>query len=126
MKACLGVNCLKREQCLYYHDFNAEGDVCTVRDFSLMYADKCPNFYPWCYENKNFNEQKGMKNTSVSQDKCSQHMEIALEDFSFVAEALMKVGYQVLSYQDGESMDIVQIDYIHPKYEGKIFKETES
>jgi hypothetical protein len=37
----------------------------------------------------------------------------------------MKAGYQVLSYQDGESENIVMIDYIHPKYDGKTFVEVE-
>jgi hypothetical protein len=52
-------------------------------------------------------------------------MEILVEDFQFVAEALMKTGYQVLSYQDKESPEVVMIDYVHPKYEGRIFKEKE-
>lgn len=59
----------------------------------------------------------------MNEDKYAQKMEIKLEDIQAVVTALMKSGYQVLCWQDGESMDIVMIDYVHPKYEGHWFEE---
>jgi hypothetical protein len=57
--------------------------------------------------------------------KTAQHMEIYLDDIYFVIEALLKAGYQVLLSQDTESPEIVMIDYLHPKHEGKSFEEVE-
>lgn len=57
--------------------------------------------------------------------KTAQHMEIYLDDIYFVIEALLKAGYQVLLSQDIESPEIVMIDYLHPKHEGKSFEEVE-
>lgn len=59
------------------------------------------------------------------EEKYAQHMEIKLEDMSFVVEALMRVGYQVLCQQDGESMDWVMIDYVNREHSGHWFEECE-
>lgn len=59
------------------------------------------------------------------EEKYAQHMEIKLEDMSLVVEALMRVGYQVLCQQDGESMDWVMIDYVDYKNCGHYFGECE-
>lgn len=59
------------------------------------------------------------------EEKYAQHMEIKIEDMDFVIQALMKSGYQVLCRQDGESMDVVMIDYVHTEYSGHYFEECE-
>ena len=126
MNLCQGTFCNKKEGCLYHKNLETLNSADSV-DFSLIYENSCPHFrdiYKYNFENLTLLTSQDL-NKSESK-KYSQHMEILIEDFQFVAEALMKAGYQVLSYQDGESMDIVQIDYIHPKYAGRIFEETES
>ena len=57
--------------------------------------------------------------------KYAQTMEIKLEDMQAVVSALMKSNYQVLCRQDGESMDIVMIDYLDPDFSGTHFVEEE-
>lgn len=58
-------------------------------------------------------------------ERYAQHMEIQLDDMQLVVTALMKSGYQVLCLQDGESMDVVMIHYVRPKYTGHYFGEVE-
>ena len=55
----------------------------------------------------------------------AQEMEIKIEDMDLVLRALMNAGYQCLVSQDGESMDIVIIKYVCPKYTGHCFREIE-
>lgn len=58
-------------------------------------------------------------------EKYAQHMEIEVNDMDGVLRALMASGYQCLVSQDGETMSVVGIDYVHPEYEGRRFVETE-
>ena len=61
----------------------------------------------------------------MNEDKYVQNMEIKLEDTQAVVAALMKAGYQVLCWQDGETMDVVVIEYIDPEFTGTHFVEVE-
>jgi hypothetical protein len=61
----------------------------------------------------------------MNEDKYVQSMEIKIEDMQTVVMALMKAGYQVLCWQDGESMEVVVIEYIDPKFTGTHFVEEE-
>lgn len=47
----------------------------------------------------------------------SNYMEINVAYVDDVARALLKSGYQVLLWQDGESDDVVVIEYVHPNYD---------
>ena len=58
-------------------------------------------------------------------EKYAQHMEIKLEDMDRVLRGLLNNGYNCHVWQDGESMDIVGIDYIRPEYDGHRFAEVE-
>ena len=57
--------------------------------------------------------------------KYAQHMEIKLEDMKEMLKSLMRAGYDCRVRQDGESMDIVMIDYLHPEWNGCNFVESE-
>lgn len=59
------------------------------------------------------------------EEKYSQRMEINISDMEAVVKALMRAGYQVLCSQDGESTDIVIIEYLCPASSGHRFEETE-
>lgn len=58
-------------------------------------------------------------------EKYTQHMEIKIEDMDCILRGLMKSGYECRVRQDGESMDIVMIDYLHPEWNGCNFVESE-
>ena len=121
MNLCQGIFCNKKEGCLYHENLETLKSEDSV-DFSLIYENSCPHFcdkYKYNFENLTLVTSQEL-NKSESK-KYSQHMEILVEDFQFVAEALMKAGYQVLSYQDEESQEVVMIDYVHPKFSGKVF-----
>lgn len=126
MNLCQGTFCNKKEGCLYHKNLETVNPENSI-DFSLVYENSCPHFrdeYKYKFENLTLLTSQDLKKSELK--KYAQHMEILVEDFQFVAEALMKAGYQVLSYQDKESPEVVMIDYVHPKYEGRIFEETES
>jgi len=57
------------------------------------------------------------------EDTYAQHMEIKIEDMDWMLRGLMNAGYECRVCQDGESMDVVMIDYVHPKYTGHRFEE---
>ena len=57
------------------------------------------------------------------EDTYAQHMEIKIEDMDKVLLGLMNAGYECLVSQDGESMDVVMIDYVNPEYTGHRFEE---
>lgn len=61
----------------------------------------------------------------MNEDKYAQKMEIKLEDIQAVVTALMKAGYQVLCQQDGETMDVVMIEYLDSEFTGTHFIEDE-
>lgn len=61
----------------------------------------------------------------MNEDKYAQKMEIKLEDMQAVITALMKAGYQVLCQQDGETMDVVMIEYLDSEFTGTHFIEDE-
>ena len=58
-------------------------------------------------------------------EKYSQHVEINVKDASAVILALINAGYECRIWNDGESMDIVMIDCVHPEYDGHTFEEVE-
>lgn len=55
----------------------------------------------------------------------SQHVEICLKDIAAFLPPLLAAGYECVLSQDGESIDIVMIDYLNPKFTGHHFCETE-
>lgn len=59
------------------------------------------------------------------EDTYTQHMEIKIEDMDWMLRGLVNAGYECRVCQDGESMDVVMIDYLHPKREGHNFIESE-
>lgn len=59
-------------------------------------------------------------------ERIAQRMEVRIEDFETIVRILMRNGYQVLCSQDGESEDIVIINYLNPLYSGHYFGEIES
>lgn len=60
----------------------------------------------------------------VDEEKYAQSMEINITDMWPVLKALMSAGYECLVSQDGESTDIVVIQYLHREYTGHWFEET--
>lgn len=50
-----------------------------------------------------------------------QRIEINVEDLSKVVLSLTKNGYQCLVWQDGESMNVVVVEFCHPEYESRRF-----
>lgn len=130
MRLCKGEKCSRKNECLYFKEFiNLNPN--DSRDFSDIYGESCPHFrLRSAYEFHNLKllstqelQHQEELYLNMTKNNEAQHMEILIEDFAFVAEALMKVGYQILSYQDGESNDVVMIDYIHPKFSGRCFVE---
>lgn len=59
------------------------------------------------------------------EDTYAQHMEIKIEDMDWMLRGLMNAGYECRVCQDGESMDIVMIDYINPMFSGHYFAEVD-
>lgn len=57
------------------------------------------------------------------EDTYAQHMEIKIEDMGWMLQGLMNAGYECRVCQDGESMDVVMIDYINPMFSGHYFAE---
>ena len=55
----------------------------------------------------------------------AQRMDIEVRKMAPVIDALMDAGYQVLCCKDGESQDIVIIEFVHPKFTGHRFAEEE-
>ena len=58
-------------------------------------------------------------------EKYAQHIEIKIEDMDCILRGLMKSGYECRVSQDGESMEVVTIDYLNPKWDGHNFVESE-
>lgn len=131
MRICEGKNCAARHQCLYHKEYNLPS-VGPQYDFSLG-EEACSYFVDkekYEYQNLTILSNHDLSNHDQIQGdlimrKTAQHMEIYLDDIYFVIEALLKAGYQVLLSQDTESPEIVMIDYLHPKHEGKSFEEVE-
>lgn len=65
------------------------------------------------------------KDGEYKMEKYAQHVEINVNDASDVILALINAGYECRVWNDGESMEVVAIDYIHPEYDGHTFKEVE-
>ena len=55
----------------------------------------------------------------------AQRMDIEVEKMAPVIDALMDAGYQVLCSKDGETKEMVIIEYVHPKFTGHCFVEEE-
>ena len=49
------------------------------------------------------------------------YIEVNTEDFPKLVEILLKNGYDVLCRQDGESLDVVMIDFVNPDYAEECF-----